>query len=631
MNLNFYNITTNLTKFSSQGIKAVLSTFLLLALISCSSLFAQIAPSAPTNVTATPSAVCSGSSTNLKAISAGNQIRWYVDATGGSFIGVSNSGANLSVSPTESKTYYAESYNSTSGLSSPTRTAIAVSVNIPPQITSVPANVSQNNQAGRCGATVFYPEVTVTGIPYPSVIYSNPSGSDFEIGTTTVLTTAVNTCGSSSLSFDVTVNDNESPTIITPPSINITAPAGASSLSNVDLGSPTVTDNCGSVSISNNAPSVFYGGTTIVTWIASDNHGHSASATQSVIVTLSNTAPTFSVSPTSSVGNTMATGSTTTLSISWNDENGGGPYTVEFDWNDGSAHTIVSGISSHNATASHTYTASGVYEPTVKVTDGGGLYATTSLQYLAVYVTGNQFATGGGFFYPPAGSLTSNPSLTGKVNFGSNCKPKNTGGFQGEMELNFQAANLKFKTSAPTDWEYLAISGCYLAIFRGSGTINGAGNYGILVSQTDKDRVPSVANRMRVKIWDKSTGNVIFDTQQGASDNEAPTLTISNGSIQVHVLNGCTARLDENGIPMEGLEASVYPNPVNSNMIIDVQSSSDEIVHAEVYDMLGKLIYKVPEITPNSTLTVQCDFPVGVYFLRITQGENSQMMKFAKE
>lgn len=94
-------------------------------------------PSAPTAVTATQSTICSGSSSNLNATSAGNTIRWYTVASGGINIGTSASGANFSVSPISTTTYYAEAYNNTSGCVS-ARTPVTVTVNPFPVITAHP-------------------------------------------------------------------------------------------------------------------------------------------------------------------------------------------------------------------------------------------------------------------------------------------------------------------------------------------------------------------------------------------------------------------------------------------------------------------------------------------------------------
>ncbi|MEI8049764.1 MAG: DUF4082 domain-containing protein, partial [Bacteroidota bacterium] len=64
-------------------------------------------PAVPTSVTATPSSIAVGSSSNLNA-SASNTIDWWTASTGGTFVGSSISGINYSVSPATTKTYYAE-------------------------------------------------------------------------------------------------------------------------------------------------------------------------------------------------------------------------------------------------------------------------------------------------------------------------------------------------------------------------------------------------------------------------------------------------------------------------------------------------------------------------------------------
>lgn len=632
MNSKFYTLvkTTSKSKIENFGFIRVSKTLIIiLALAYSSSIFAQSIPLAPTSVTATPSSVCQGNSTSLKAISPGNTIRWYTVVSGGTPIGTSSSGANFSVSPGAATTYYAESFSSLA-VASATRTAITISVNTLPVITSVPLDINTSNELGQCGKVVNYPAVIAEGIPAPNIFYSNASGSNFEVGTTTVLTTAVNTCGNSSLSFDVTVNDNEAPLVVSPPAVSIVAPVGSTTISGVDLGTPTVSDNCGSVTISNDAPTVFPAGVTTVTWTVTDSHGHVASASQLVNVAVSNAPPQISGITTSSAGNILAAGSSTLLTVNWTDEATGGPYTLEVNWNDNSATTILTGINTQSASLPHTYINSGIYEPIIKITDGSNASVTSTLQYIVVYVTGNQFTTGGGNFTAPAGSLTSNSGLSGKVNMGSNCKPANGGGFQGNMEMNFQSANIKFKSSSPTSWDYLSIGGCFLAAFKGSGTVNGTGNYGILVVQSDKDRNPANANNIRIKIWNKNAGNsVIFDTQPGDADNALPTTPIQ-GAIQVHVNNDCSARLDDD-IPADGsLETIAYPNPFTSKCLINVKSLSEENVKVEIFDMVGKLVQTIPAIVPNIPYAFENSFPKGMYFIHILQGEKSQTIKMVK-
>jgi hypothetical protein len=79
-----------------------------------------------------------------------------------------------------------------------------------PSITC-PSDIAQGNDQGQCNAVVNW-SVTATGNPTPTVSCSPASGSTFSVGTTTVTCTATNLCGTDTCSFNVTVNDVESPT-----------------------------------------------------------------------------------------------------------------------------------------------------------------------------------------------------------------------------------------------------------------------------------------------------------------------------------------------------------------------------------------------------------------------------------
>ena len=66
------------------------------------------------------------------------------------------------------------------------------------------------------------------------------------------------------------VNDNQPPTISCPALVTVVASPGLCGATNVALGTPVVADNCGPVSVTNNAPAVFPVGTNTVTWTVSD-------------------------------------------------------------------------------------------------------------------------------------------------------------------------------------------------------------------------------------------------------------------------------------------------------------------------------------------------------------------------
>jgi hypothetical protein len=149
-----------------------------------------------------------------------------------------------------------------------------------------PADITQSNDPGECGAVVNY-SATGVGDDCGTVSCSVPSGSFFPVGTTAV--TCSSTAGPS-CSFNVTVNDTENPRVTTPANIRVGNTPGQCSAA-VNPGSAVANDNCPGATVSGvrndgqplNAP--YPTGTTTITWTATDAHGRtSAPATQTVTV-----------------------------------------------------------------------------------------------------------------------------------------------------------------------------------------------------------------------------------------------------------------------------------------------------------------------------------------------------------
>jgi hypothetical protein len=154
-------------------------------------------------------------------------------------------------------------------------------------VINVPSVIVAGNDLNTCGAAVSY-SVSVTdnaGCPL-TITYSKVSGSVFASGNTTVTITAKDVSGNSaSASFVVTVNDVQKPTIKAPNSVSVTiSGSSGASASNVKLGSPATSDNCGVSTVTNNAPSYYPVGVTTVTWTVRDNAGNTSIATQTVTV-----------------------------------------------------------------------------------------------------------------------------------------------------------------------------------------------------------------------------------------------------------------------------------------------------------------------------------------------------------
>lgn len=224
--------------------------------------------------------------------------------------------------------------------------------------------------------------------------------------------------------------------------------------------------------------------------------------------------------------NPVEVGTSITASASFDND----VYSGEWDWGDGSTSSAT--ISSSTVTDSHTYDAPGVYTIQLVVNDASGT-ATFSHEYVVVYASEGGFVTGGGWINSPAGAYDDDASLTGKANFGLNSKyEEGQSTPQGQTQFNFKAANLKFHAS---NYDWLTVA-YHKAMYQGTGTINGSGNYGFLVSVIDEALTPYTSvDLFRIKIWDKDYADaVVYDTQMGDDEDADPTTAIVGGNIKIH-------------------------------------------------------------------------------------------------
>ena len=85
-----------------------------------------------------------------------------------------------------------------------------------PPVLNLPADITQNNDAGQCGANVPF-NVTATDDSGSATVTAAPaSGSFFAVGTTAVVATATDPAGNAAQgSFNVTVNVVEAPVLVT--------------------------------------------------------------------------------------------------------------------------------------------------------------------------------------------------------------------------------------------------------------------------------------------------------------------------------------------------------------------------------------------------------------------------------
>ena len=167
-------------------------------------------------------------------------------------------------------------------------------------------------------------------------------------------------------------------------------------------------------------------------------------------------------------------------------------------------------------TPADAYVAAGIYNVVLSVTDAVGAQSTDTVM-VVVYNPEGGFVTGGGWFDSPEGAYTEDPSLTGKATFGFVSKYKKGATVPtGQTEFQFKTGDLNFHSSS---YDWLVVTGSDYAKFKGTGTINGAGEYKFQIWAGDDD-----PDTFRIKIWNDD--GVIYDNGM-----DQP---IGGGNIVVH-------------------------------------------------------------------------------------------------
>jgi PKD repeat protein len=198
----------------------------------------------------------------------------------------------------------------------------------------------------------------------------------------------------------------------------------------------------------------------------------------------------------------------------------GDALTYDWDWGDSSSSLNA------GATPSHSYSAAGIYDVCLTVTDPGGL-SDTACTIAVVYDPSAGFVTGGGWINSPEGAYTPDPLLTGKASFGFVSKYRRGATVpEGNTEFQFHAAGMNFHSE---NYEWLVVTGSSFAKFKGTGTINGGldpnGNaYQFMVWAGNGS-----PDTFRIRIWwedTDSTEYVIYDN--------GPDQAIDSGSIVIH-------------------------------------------------------------------------------------------------
>ncbi len=446
----------------------------------------------------------------------------------------------------------------------------------------------------------------------------------------------------------------------------------------IDLGTPATADNCSVASVTNDAPTTFPVGTTIVTWTVTDSNGNTSTATQTVIVS--------DLAATSNAGTITCNGGTTTVVVSAT--GGTAPYTgtgtftvsagdYSYTITDANGCTsTVSGTISEPVQLTTTttinqvlpytwslngvtYSVTGVY--TFNTIDGNGCAIINTLNLtigtnVAPTQCGSTLSTINQQIYanlvPNAQAyrfrvtdLTTNQvqtidralrvfSLNQLASFNFACT------YSVEVAARvggvWQAYGVSCNVTTPTATTQVQASQCG-SMLTSVGSVTYANN--VPFANGYRFRITNLVTSSATEV-DRLTREVRLNNISGFVVDEATTY-----SIEVAVINrdgsylpygticnvttpGGNLRADATQV---SFKAIAYPNPFNENFMLDVTTTSQEFIQVRVYDMIGKLIEdKKVEMDSITNLEIGFAYPSGIYNVIVSQGDAIQTLRVIK-
>jgi hypothetical protein len=304
-------------------------------------------------------------------------------------------------------------------------------------------------------------------------------------------------------------------------------------------------------------------------------------------------------------GSVFAVDTAVPFTGAWTDANGG-PHTAQWTFDATPDASFAAGTgTSGSANTSHTFTDAGVYMLSLKVTDNCGAADTASQvggvdAMVVIYDPSAGFVTGGGWINSPAGAYPADPTLTGRANFGFVSKYRKGANIpDGETEFQYKVGNLNFHS---TSYQWLVVSGSK-AQYKGSGTINGAGNFGFMLTAVD-GQLPGGGGQDKFRIKISGPGGLVYDNLLNAPDSAVPTTVLGGGSIVIHTGGGTIMANGVPGVEPGDVAAAVpaeydlsqnYPNPFDRSTQIGFALPERSRVSLVVFDLAGRAVRSLVE------------------------------------
>src|SRR5688572_11999452 len=304
--------------------------------------------------------------------------------------------------------------------------------------------------------------------------------------------------------------------------------------------------------------------------------------------------------------------------------------------------TEPSGNQNGKVTGNYKFNSPGVYKLQMNVTDQNGVtsYANTNNDLdaiVVIYDPNGGYTYGGGYYNSPAGALKSDPSAEGKASYGFTVNYfKNSTNPKGETQFEFKVGDFEFNA---LNFDYLVINNA-MAQFKGTGKIiGGQSGIGFVMTVTDGQLDGSGRDKIRMKIFNKNTGAIIYDNQPGASDATLPIQAVgANSTVVISGTNSSLtsantnqkAEMETTVEEIEGeLDVIAFPNPSATNFTLRVRSKSVDKIAMQVTDMYGRMI-ETRNINTNTVIQFGDRYKPGTYVVRILQGKEHKEIKLIK-
>jgi hypothetical protein len=544
------------------------------------------------------------------------------------------------------------------------------------------SNVSVNNDAGTCGASVTLSATATDNCGVTATPTNDWAGGAFPVGTTTVNWTVTDIHGNTGTATQtVTVTDNQAPVIsVSNVAVNnATGTCGAS----VTL-SATATDNCGVTATPTNdwAGGAFPVGTTTVNWTVTDIHGNTGTATQTVTVT-DNENPTITApanitanNTTGACGTTVSLGSPTTAdncgvaSVTNNHSSATYPVgTTSVIW-------TVTDIHGHTATATQTVTVIDNEAPhaicqnyTLNLSGGTGSVSATNINNgsydncgiasMSVYPNSFNCSNAGSntvtLTVTDVHGNTSTCTATVIVRYQPTCSiavtksdTTYTGGIVHNIYFGYgaQAATFTGTATGGSGFTYSWSPSTYLSsasVANPTFTPTAAGHYTYTLTATNSNGCSTTCtvSMCVVDAIDHAHSNkVILCHIPPGNPGNPQQLSISINAVGAHLsghtgdhlgacYSGCGIGAKDNTIA-EVINANVriYPNPTAGSFNVVIPATESEAI-VQVTDMTGRIL-ATRIITDNHGDAIEfnlTNLATGIYFVKVKAGEQSFVEK----